>query len=208
LPCCWRRPVARRCGVLVNRTNNMTASKSILREQMRARLAGLPADEVRRHSAAAWEQLAVLPAFAGARAVMAYVSTDREIETHGLIRQLLAMGRQVCVPAFVGEYVPAEIRDFDAEMTQGQFDILEPRSVRRVPVETPEAWLVPGLAFDVSGNRLGRGRGFFDALLRAARGVKIALAHDFQLLDEVPADAQDVRVDFIVTESRVVNCKG
>ena len=67
---------------------------------------------------------------------------------------------------------------------------------------------MPGLAFDVKGNRLGRGRGFFDALLRQAKGAKIALAHDFQLLDEVPADAHDVRVDFIVTESRVVNCKG
>ena len=55
---------------------------------------------------------------------------------------------------------------------------------------------------------MGRGQGFFDTLLRKARGVKIALAHDFQLLSEVPAEAHDVRVDFIVTESRVVNCKG
>ncbi len=185
----------------------MNASKSSLRDQMLARLGSLPAADVRAHSAAVWERLSVLPALAGADCVMVYVSTGQEIETHGLIRQLLAMGRRVCVPAFVGEYVPAEIHDFDADLARGKFGILEPKSPATVS-EQPEVWLVPGLAFDVKGNRLGRGRGFFDALLRRASGVKIALAHDFQLLNEIPAEAHDVRVDFIVTESRVVNCKG
>ena len=185
----------------------MTASKSNLRDEMCARLAAVPANEVRSHSAAVWERLSGLPALAGANRVMIYVSTRQEIETHGLIRQLLAMGRRICVPAFVGEYVPAEIYDFDEDLVKGRFGILEPKSPVAM-TEPPEAWLVPGLAFDVNGNRLGRGRGFFDTLLRQARGVKIALAHDFQLLDEVPAEAHDVRVDFIVTESRVVNCKG
>jgi len=174
---------------------------------MRSRLATLPANEVRAHSAAVWERLSVLPVFAAAAGVMTYVSTGLEIETHGLIRQLLALGQTVCVPAFVGEYVPAEIHDFDADLGPGRFGILEPKSPVIV-AKLPDVCLVPGLAFDVKGNRLGRGRGFFDALLRTMRGAKIALAHDFQLLDEVPAEAHDVRVDFIVTESRVVNTKG
>jgi 5-formyltetrahydrofolate cyclo-ligase len=184
----------------------MTTNKSALREQTRARLAELPATEVRAHSAAVWERLSVLPAFATAKSVMTYVSTGTEINTHGLIRQLLAMGRQVCVPAWVDKYVPAAIHDFDLDLVEGKFGIPEPKTA--VTAVQPEVWLVPGLAFAVNGNRLGRGRGFFDALLRTAHGVKIALAHDFQLLDEVPAEAHDVRVDFIVTESRVVNCKG
>lgn len=172
---------------------------------MRARLAALPADEVRAHSAAVWERLAVLPAFNAAGCACAYVSSGQEIETHGLIRQLLALGRRVCVPAFVGEYVAAEINDFDADLVKGRFGILEPRTVR--PAE-PEIWLVPGLAFDLKGNRLGRGRGFYDAMLRQAHGPKLALAHDFQLLDEIPADAHDARVDLVITEARVVICKG
>jgi 5-formyltetrahydrofolate cyclo-ligase len=185
----------------------MNSDKSTLRDQMRSRLAVLPANEVRTHSAAVWERLSVLPSFTAAASVLAYVSTGPEIETHGLIRQLLALGRGVCVPAFVGEYVPAEIHDFDADLMPGKFGILEPKPPVAV-AKLPEACLVPGLAFDVKGNRLGRGRGVFDALLRPACGAKIALAHDFQLLDEVPAEAHDVRVDFIVTESRVVNTKG
>jgi 5-formyltetrahydrofolate cyclo-ligase len=186
----------------VNPVNN---SKSVLRERMRARLAELPAAELRAHSAAVWERLSVLPAFASANVVMTYVSKESEIETHGLIRQLLALGRQVCVPAFDGRaYRLSQLRDFD-ELTVGKFGILEPKLG---PAMEPDALLVPGLAFDRNGNRLGRGRGVFDALLRPARGVKIALAHDFQVLSEVPAEKPDVRADFIVTESRVVNCKG
>jgi 5-formyltetrahydrofolate cyclo-ligase len=177
-------------------------TKAELREQMRRQLQSAA---VRAHSAAVWERLAVLDEFKVAQCISAYVSTGNEIDTHGLIRQLLAMGRRVCVPAFAGEYVPGEIHDFDADLVEGKFGILEPKSV--IPAQ-PDVWLVPGLAFDVKGNRLGRGGGFFDALLRKARGAKVALAHDFQLLNEVLAEAHDVRVDFIVTESRVVNCKG
>lgn len=179
--------------------------KVTLRDRMRSRLAGVPAADVSAHSAAIWEKLSVLPAFAGANAVMVYVSKDQEIGTHGLIRQLLAMGRHVLVPVFEGNaYRLSAVTDFD-ELTVGRFGILEPKLG---PASEPSVWLVPGLAFDETGNRLGRGGGVFDALLRGARGVKIALAHDFQLLDEVPAADRDVRVDVIVTESRVVNCKG
>ena len=111
------------------------------------------------------------------------------------------------MPAFIDEYVQVEIHDFDGDLVKGKFGILEPK-LPATMTEQPGVWLVPGLAFDAKGNRLGRGQGFFDALLRKATGVKIALAHDFQVLNEVPAEGRDVRVDFIVTESRVVNCKG
>ena len=174
---------------------------------MQALLSELTPTQVRQKSAAIWERLSVLSAFAGAECVLVYVSNDHEVDTHGLIRQLLAMGRCVCVPAFVDGYVPAEIADFDADLVAGKFGILEPRTVRRVPAEKPDVWLVPGLAFDLKGYRLGRGQGYFDALLRSARGRKIALAHDFQVLTEVPAEPHDVGMDFIVTETRVVECK-
>src|SRR5712671_4281840 len=118
----------------------MSVNKSVLRDQIRARQAGLPAVDVRAHSASVWERLSVLPSFAAAQSVMTYVSHGNEIDTHGLIRQLLAMGRRVCVPAFVDEYVPAEIHDFDEDLAEGKFGILEPKSVKALQ---PEVWLVP-----------------------------------------------------------------
>jgi 5-formyltetrahydrofolate cyclo-ligase len=102
------------------------------------------------------------------------------------------------------------VHDFDADLATGKFGILEPRpeAIRPAALDQIGAVLVPGLAFDGTGNRLGRGFGHFDRLLRQTSGVKIALAFDFQVLDEVPAEAHDVRLDFIVTETRVVNPRG
>ena len=172
---------------------------------MLAHLAGLDAGTVHRHSLAIVKQLEIVPAFVKAKSVVVYVSFGSEIETHPLIRQLLTEGRHICVPAFQdGKYFSAEIQDFDRDLIAGKLNILEPKLLRHVPVTQPDVWLVPGLAFDRKGNRLGRGKGYFDALLQNAPGIKIALAHDFQLLDEIPVEPHDVRMDFIVTETQVV----
>ena len=180
---------------------------------MRARLAEQGAADVRAKSAAIWERLTGVKQFAAAMRLLVYVSTGSEVDTQGLIRQLLALERQVCVPHFdatTQSYAASELRDFDAELTRGRFGILEPKpeAVRAVVLDQLNAALVPGLAFDETGNRLGRGLGHFDRLLRHTSGVKIALAFDFQVLDEVPAEAHDARMDFIVTETRVVNPRG
>jgi 5-formyltetrahydrofolate cyclo-ligase len=187
--------------------------KIALREQMRTRLAERGAADVRAKSAAIWERLSVVREFAAATRLLVYVSTGSEVDTQGLIRQLLAMGRQVCVPRFdltMQSYSASVLHDFDTELATGKFGILEPKpeAVRPAALDQIHAALVPGLAFDETGNRLGRGLGHFDRLLRQTSGVKIALAFDFQVLEEVPAEAHDARMDLIVTETRVVNPKG
>jgi 5-formyltetrahydrofolate cyclo-ligase len=187
--------------------------KDDLRIQMRAKLAGLTAAEVRARSAAIWERLSVLPAFAGAPRALIYVSRDNEVDTRGLIQQLLALGRRVCVPWFDPRrqrYIVSELHDFAADLAPGKFGILEPKSdaVRPVIGNQINAALVPGLAFDTTGNRLGHGMGYFDALLQDVPGAKIALAYDFQVVSDVPAESHDVRMDFIVTETRNMQIKG
>ena len=191
----------------------VAATKEELRDQMRARLAAQSAADVRVKSADIWERLSVVGEFATASRLLVYVSKGAEVDTRGLIQQLLAMGRQVCVPWFDSakkQYVASELRDFALDLAAGRFGILEPKpeAVRRVACDRIDAALVPGLAFDETGNRLGHGRGYFDRLLRDVRDVKIALAYDFQLLSEVPTEAHDTPVDFIVTEKRVVRTRG
>ena len=187
--------------------------KVALRKKMSARLAGQSAADVRARSAAIWERLSVLREFTGAVRPLVYVSKTPEVDTHGLIRQLLAMGRNVCVPWFdaaSGRYAAAELRDFDTELATGRFGILEPKpgAIRPAAADQIDVALAPGLAFDETGNRLGRGLGYFDRLLQETRGTSVALAFDFQLLAEVPAEAHDMRMDFIVTETRVITTKG
>jgi 5-formyltetrahydrofolate cyclo-ligase len=187
--------------------------KLAVRNQMRARLAALTTDDVRAKSAAIWERLSVLPEFAEAARVLVYVSKGPEVDTHGLIQQLLAMGRQVCVPCFDAQrqrYVASALHDFQSDLAAGKFGILEPghAAVRPVAVDQIDTALVPGLAFDERGNRLGRGMGYFDSILKEIRGAKIALAYDFQVLHGVPVEAHDARVDFIVTETKRLQIKG
>jgi len=179
---------------------------------MGTRLTEQNAADVRVKSAAIWERLSVLREFAGATRPLVYVSKGPEVDTHGLIRQLLAMGRKVYVPWFDAaneRYRASELHDFDTDLTSGRFGILEPKpaAIRPAAAEEIDVALAPGLAFDKAGNRLGRGMGYFDRLLQETRGAQIALAFDFQLLGEVPTEAHDRRMDFIVTETRVIKTK-
>ena len=185
-------------------------SKEELRAQMRGRLAALDDVAVRAASAAVWERLATLPAFADAERLLVYVSKGHEIDTHGLLQQLLALGRQVCVPAFDETqqcYLAAELHEF-SELQPGKFGILEPRGdrVRRVRVKDLAATVVPGLAFTRAGDRLGRGLGYFDRILTGTGDVKIALAFACQIVERIPAQAHDVRVDYLVTENEQPCC--
>jgi 5-formyltetrahydrofolate cyclo-ligase len=187
-------------------------TKVELRRQMCAMLAALTPDEVRARSILACRQVAAMHELLSAEWVMGFVSFGTEVHTHELLRTLLAEGRHVCVPSFdpVGQrYICSELRQFDEDLREGVFRILEPRRdvIRPVHAEKVNAWLVPGLAFDRHGNRLGRGIGYFDRLLVGARGVTIGVGYDFQLVREVPAEAHDVRLDFIVTETEIVTCK-
>jgi len=179
---------------------------------MNAALAALAPGEIHARSASVNRNLSLMRELPAAAWVMGFVSFGAEVRTHELLRTLLADGRHVCVPSFdsVGQrYICSEVKHFDWDLKEGLLGIPEPRhdAVRPVHADKIDAWLVPGLAFDKHGNRLGRGRGYFDQLLRDARGVKIALAYDFQLINEVPVEPHDVRLDFIVTETQIVHCK-
>jgi|YelNatPaOPRAMG01_1025707.scaffolds.fasta_scaffold02195_17 5-formyltetrahydrofolate cyclo-ligase len=163
--------------------------------------------------AGAWvvPRVLALPEVMAATWVAGFVSFGTEVPTHELLRHLLAEGKHVCVPSFdpVGQrYICSELKHFDADLAPGKLDILEPRraALRPVAANKVDVWLVPGLAFDEHGNRLGRGMGYFDQLLRDARGVKIGLAHDCQVVKKVPTDSHDVGMDWIVTETRTIRC--
>ena len=153
-------------------------TKQELREQMRARLAGQSTVEVQVKSAAIWERLSVLGEFTTAARSLIYVSKAAEVDTHGLIQQLLAMGRTVCVPWFdstKGQYIASELRDFALDLKTGQFGILEPKpeAVRPVANDQIDVALVPGLAFDETGNRLGRGWGISTASCKTCEGRRL-----------------------------------
>ena len=190
----------------------MKEQKHNLRQSVLEQLKALTTGEVQAKSVALGQRLNVVRELWSAQAVCCFVSFGAEIHTHDLIRHFLAEKRHVSVPSFdpVGQrYICSEVKHFETDLTEGRLGILEPKpqAIRPVRTDIPDVWLVPGVAFDETGNRLGRGMGYYDHLLTGARGLKIALAFDFQLVAEVPATLRDVPMDFVVTETRVVQCK-
>lgn len=149
------------------------------------------------------EALFALPQFAAARSVFLYNAFGSEAGTAGVAARLRAEGRRVLYPRVCGRdmfLVPDEGQGF----APGAFGIPEPLGA--VTDELPQVCVLPLLAADKSFRRLGYGGGFYDRwLARSGGGVfKVGIGYDFQLLDEIPAEAHDVLLDAVVTDARVL----
>lgn len=152
--------------------------------------------ERRRKSEAIRRKLVRLAAFRKAKTVLCYVSLLYEVETRRLIEQMLDAGKRVVVPRVVRrQLLLSELRDPDEDLSPGAFGVLEPRPQAHRPVRPEELDLaiVPGLAFDRRGHRLGHGWGYFDRLLARVPRVTptVGVCFSFQLVDRLPTGPHD-----------------
>jgi 5-formyltetrahydrofolate cyclo-ligase len=193
--------------------------KRQLRRTMAERRDGLPAAEREACARAATARVLGLPALAAGRApgrVSGYVAIRGELDPAGALEGARAAGFDVVLPR-IDTRAPPRLRFHEAagpdDLCDGPHGLREPlASCAEVPVESIDVMLVPGLAFDAAGRRLGYGGGYYDAAGRALRGRRpasllVGLAYDFQIVDACPADARDVAVDVIVTERRVLTAR-
>ena len=138
-----------------------------------------------------------------AGAVLLYAPTGNELDVWPLIRDALARNKVVALPRFEKErnaYTTCQVTDPGRDLLVGRFGILEPAaSSPVVPINRLDFVAVPGLAFTLDGRRLGRGKGFFDRLLAAVRGVKCGVGFDEQIVDIIPTEPHDIRLDCILT---------
>ncbi|MBI5819309.1 MAG: 5-formyltetrahydrofolate cyclo-ligase [Verrucomicrobia bacterium] len=186
-------------------SSNLVVEKRALRERMLALRRALTAEEVARRSRLAVLRLLELPAIRQAETIFCYLSHDNEVETLQLVRDWLAGGKHIHVPAFDAKqrrYHACPINDFDRDLVPGKLGILEPRN-RTLTSRLADIAIVPGVAFDADGHRLGYGKGFYDDMLRYFTGLKIALSFDSQMQPVVPHEGTDVLMDAIVTESTI-----
>ena len=133
-----------------------------------------------------------------------YVATIREPATSAIIADLLARGAQVAVPVRRGHGYGWGWVDTQTRWRKGGHGIQEPFAA---PVASPEELrviVVPGVAFDAQGGRLGHGRGHFDRLLAESGAVLVGLCFESHLVDTVPMESHDIRMDVVVTEKRVI----
>jgi 5-formyltetrahydrofolate cyclo-ligase len=118
----------------------------------------------------------------------------------------LTARKQVFLPRFMprtNSYVACHVKFPDTDLALGQFGVREPsESCAQFPLNRLDLVLVPGIAFDLHGRRLGRGKGFYDQLLAAVRGKTCGVAFDEQIVNEIPVEPHDVLLNCILTPSR------
>ncbi|MCI0634224.1 MAG: 5-formyltetrahydrofolate cyclo-ligase [Actinobacteria bacterium] len=186
--------------------HRLRSAKRALRREVLAARNALAVDDRAAWSSAIVERLLALPEAADARTVMAFWSFGSEVDTAPLISRLLDDGRTVALPRTEGpEIVPVAYERGDPVRSTA-YGAMEPPFGRVLGAEELDLVVVPGVAFDRDGNRIGYGRGFYDRLLSRARSEvpAVAIAFGMQVVDHVPIGGADRRIDAIVTEDEVV----
>ncbi len=177
---------------------------------MRAVIASLGDAQRREASASACAHLMNLEAFRHAGVVMLYMPLADEVDLTPVAIRCFQAEKTVCVPRVDWkrrDMDAVEVTSFDDHvMDLDEHGIRTPREVLPLMPALIDLVVVPGLAFDAQGNRLGRGGGYYDRFLRRLRrgATTVGLAFDVQVIDAVPADDRDFSVEMIVTERRVV----
>ena len=182
--------------------------KAGLRRRLREALAQMPPAAREAASAQARALLLTQRIWRNARSVLLFAPQTWELDIWPLISEALAAGKLAALPRFrpaAERYTACQIRHPAEDVAPGRFGIREPvEGCAEVPLERLDLVLVPGLAFDPHGWRLGRGGGVFDRLLSTTQAVKCGVGFDEQLVPEVPVEPHDVQVDCILTPSRWV----
>ncbi len=152
------------------------------------------------------EKLLSIPEIKRGEYILLYYPHRKEVDTLPIIKKLLKEGKKVLLPKVKGkEIIPILIKNL-SHLKEGYAGIKEPEG-EEVPLEKIDVIIVPGVAFDKKGHRLGYGKGFYDRFLKKVKGLKIGLAYDFQILEELPAEEHDVPLDLIITPTKIIHTK-
>jgi 5-formyltetrahydrofolate cyclo-ligase len=153
--------------------------------------------------------------FQTANRILIYLSKDGEVGTDHLLGRAFELGKRVCVPVVDrgnDELRISELPGPEIGFLLGAFGVREPAEgdLNFVTPDKIDLVVVPGLAFDRRGGRIGYGKGYYDRLLSrlSSQVPRIALAFEFQVLDTVPQDENDIQVDTIITEKNTMSCSG
>ncbi|MBM4236011.1 MAG: 5-formyltetrahydrofolate cyclo-ligase [Firmicutes bacterium] len=188
--------------------------KNKLRKQIITERDQLTDEEIATKSATIAEKLYSLSAFNQAEAIMYFVSFGSEVDTRPIVEETIRRRKIALAPKAVPqsrELIPSRILDWDSDLMPGYYNIPEPRAgaMRPYDPEQIDLLIVPGVAFDLKGNRLGYGGGYYDrffSLLKPGTPL-VALVFDLQIVPTVPTDEWDRPVDCVITEKRIIEIK-
>ena len=186
-------------------------NKEEIRRDILKKRHSLSKDYIKNKSQQIFLKLAESVEYINSRNIMFYVATRNEVQTEEMIKTSIKTGKNISVPIILPECInlaPSKILNFDVELEKGKKGILEPKKeyYRLFPPENIDLIIIPGVAFDLSGNRIGRGFGYYDNFLKKIRSSTkiIALAFEMQIVERIITDKNDIPVHKIITEQRTI----
>jgi 5-formyltetrahydrofolate cyclo-ligase len=184
--------------------------KGEIRKAVLQKRDAIPAVVKREKDVLVRELVLSMPEFASAKTIIYYAAFRSEVGTRTLMEESLMREKRIVLPKVntaMHTLMLYEVKHMD-ELTPGYMGIPEPPQMdeRRVGIDDVDLVVIPGAGFDFAGNRLGYGAGYYDSLLsqRKKNIPVIALAYEEQIVDSIPAETHDVKVDMIVTDKRVI----
>ncbi|MBU5438492.1 5-formyltetrahydrofolate cyclo-ligase [Tissierella sp. MSJ-40] len=188
--------------------------KKALRKELLIKRENLTEKEILKKSNLITNSIYNSKVYRDAKTIMTYISFKNEVYTHNIIKKSIIENKKIVVPITIPETKElkiSQVLDF-SELEIGYYNILTPKKefLRYIDPKDIDLVLVPGVAFDKNGYRIGYGGGYYDRFLDKLRkdAIKIGLAFDLQLIDKVPKDNYDKPVDIIITENEIINCSG
>ena len=184
----------------------LAANKKALRASIKQKRRALSIEYRQRASRKMQAELTRLPCYQAAEYIMLYMAMQYEVQLDELIAMVLKDGKKAVIPLVTGAGLMEAVELSDmADLVPDKYGIktVSEEKRRLIAPDKIDLIIVPGVAFDKAGHRLGMGGGFYDRfMLRASRAVRAALAYDCQLLAAVPAEVHDLTVDYIITEKQ------
>lgn len=179
--------------------------KSDIRRLIKAQKSLLDENERQAAAEAAFAQLEQTAAFIMAQRILLYHSLPDELSTHAFIDKWHDT-KAFYLPRVNG--LDLEILPYDkSSMRLGAFQIEEPDGDDITDINDIEMIIVPAVAYDRNGNRVGRGKGYYDRLLCHTKALKVGIAYDFQVVDEIETEQHDIGVDIVITDKSVYRRK-
>ena len=181
-------------------------NKDEIREKINLVRKNLSKEVIAEKSKKIVDALIKLKEYADAETIMPYISLNIEVDTKEFIKNELLKGRRVVVPFVEGDDIQvSELNELD--LIEGKFGVLEPMK-KELYEGKIDVVIVPGVAFDENGSRIGFGKGYYDKFLEKFKdSLRIGLAFEEQIVDFIPSEEHDKSVDMIITEKRIIKCQ-
>jgi 5-formyltetrahydrofolate cyclo-ligase len=184
------------------KNEDVNQEKRQIREQISDLKKHISPFQILQESEKVFEKIELMPEFQSYNTILMYWSTDNELPTHEIVKKW-SKTKVILLPSVSGENLTLKKFSYEEQLRRGQLGIWEPETNENYK-GIVDLVIVPGIAFDLAGNRLGRGKGYYDRFFSELEIPKWGVAFDFQLLPIIPVSENDIKMDKVFTASKLI----